>query len=89
MKKTILFVVMALVGFCPSMFAQSSKLHFGSKQNNDAIENWKYVADNNKNDEHDWARLYTVSFPLVVPTRYSTAMLSMLQIRSRCRWLWD
>lgn len=64
MKKTILFVAMALAGFCPSLFAQSSKLHFGSKQNNDAIENWKYVADNNKNDEHDWAKAVYREFPL-------------------------
>ncbi len=63
MKKIILLAV-ALVCFGITLQAQSNDLRFGSSQNNEAIESWKYVADNNKKDEHDWAVAVYREFPL-------------------------
>lgn len=63
MKKTIL-LTMVMVGMCLGSMAQNAKLRFGSKQNNDAIETWKYVADNNKKDDHEWAKAVYHEFGL-------------------------
>lgn len=62
--KNIILLAVALVGFGMSAQAQDESPRFGSRQNNDAIENWKYVADNNKKDEHDWAVAVYREFPL-------------------------
>ncbi len=63
MKKIIL-LSLALLAFGASLQAQTDGLRFGSSQNNEAIETWKYVADNNKKDEHDWATAVSHEFPL-------------------------
>lgn len=63
MKKLVLSIV-AVLALATTLTAQTNRQHFGSKQNNDAIETWKYVADNNKKDEHDWAKAVYHEFGL-------------------------
>lgn len=56
MKKFLLLCAVALCLAATVSAQRDKRPHFGSKQNNEAIETWKYVADNNKKDEHEWAK---------------------------------
>lgn len=55
---------MFALGFATAVSAQTGKQHFSSRDNNSAIETWKYVADNNKTNEHDWAKAVYKEFGL-------------------------
>lgn len=63
MKKTI-FLFTAIVSTLLCAHAQDKGQYFSSKQLNDAIETWKYTADNHKTDLHDWAKAVYQSFGL-------------------------
>ena len=47
MKKFLLLCAAALCLAATVSAQRDKRPHFGSKQNNEAIETWKYVADNN------------------------------------------
>lgn len=61
--KKIIFLAAILFAMVVNADAQQ-RIHFGSKQNNESIEAWKYVADNHKNDNHDWAKAIYQEFGL-------------------------
>lgn len=63
MKKISCFLVAILV-LAVSVGAQTKTQRFGSKDLNTAIETWKYVADNNKKDQADWAKAVYQEFGL-------------------------